>query len=347
MPCAHDRRFSVTVPRWVSLATLRRTPIAVIAAVVGMTSVAFDNAHGQQAYPTKPVRIVVTNQPGGTSDFFARVIGRTITEMTQQPVLVDNRPGASGIIAAEVVAQAAPDGYTLFLGGATALTVNTSLFPKLSYDPMKDFAPISMIALFPSLIVTHPSLPVRNVKDLIALAKARPGELSYASTGAGQTSHLGMELLKTMAKVNIYHIPYKASVAALVDLIGGRLTVMFATVPAGLPHTKSGRLRALAVTSLKRTPVLPELPTVAESGLPGFEITLWHGMYATAGSPEIAITRLNAIVVQALNDPEVKKKLLNEGAEPLGSSPQRVTEQMKLDIVKWRKVIQDSGAKPE
>jgi len=251
------------------------------------------------------------------------------------------------MIAAEAVAQATPDGHTYFLSGATALTVNPILFPKVSYDPMRDFAPVSMIALFPSLMVVHPSLPVRNVKELVALAKARPGELSYASTGAGQTSHLGMELLKSMAKVNIYHIPYKASVAALVDLIGGRLTVMLATVPAGLPHTKSGRLRAIAVTSLKRVPVLPDLPSVAESGLPGYEITLWHGMYATGGSPEAAISRMNSIVVQALKDPEVRKKLLSEGAEPLGSTPQQVTEQMKLDIVKWRKVIQDSGAKPE
>jgi tripartite-type tricarboxylate transporter receptor subunit TctC len=325
----------------------RRTGGVVLAVVAGTASVAFDDAYAQPAYPVKPVRIVVTNLPGGTSDFFARVIGKTITDATQQPVLVDNRPGGSGRIAAEAVARAAPDGYTLFLGGATALTVNPSLFPDLSYDSMKDFAPISMIALFPSLLVSHPSLPVRNVKELIALAKARPGELSYASTGAGQTSHLGMELLKTMGKVDIYHIPYKASVAALVDLIGGRLSVMLATVPAGLPHIKSGRLRALAVTSLKRTPVLPDLPSVAESGLPGYEITLWHGMYSAAGTPDAIISKLNTLVVQALQDPEVRKKLLNEGAEPLGSTPQRVTEQMKLDMVKWRKVIQASGAKPE
>ena len=327
--------------------TLCRTPCAAIAAVVAVSGIGFGDAHAQQGYPAKPIRIIVNNQPGGTSDFFARVIGQTITEATQQPVLVDNRPGASGNIAAEAVAKAAPDGYTLLLTGSTALTVNPSLFRKLSYDSMKDLAPISMIAVFPSFVVTHPSLPVRNVKGLIALAKARPGELSYASTGIGQTSHLGMELVKTMAKVDIYHVPYKASVAALVDLIGGRVSVMLATVPASLSHVKNGRLRALAVTSLKRTPALPELPTVAESGLPGYEITLWHGMYATAGTPEAAISRLNAIVVQALNSPEVKRKLLDEGAEPLGSSPQRTAEQMKLDIVKWRKLIQEAGVKPE
>lgn len=323
-----------------------RGPRAVIA-LMATAGIVSTYVHAQPAYPIKPIRIVVTNLPGGTSDFFARVLGRTITEATQQPVLVDNRPGGSGMIAAEAVAQAAPDGYTLFLGGATALTVNPSLFPKVSYDAMKDFAPVSMIAVFPSLMVAHPSLPVRNVKDLIALAKSRPSELSYASTGAGQTSHLGMELLKTMAKVDIYHIPYKASVAALVDLIGGRLSVMLATFPAGLPHIKSGRLRALAVTSLQRSPALPELPSVAESGLPGYEITLWHGMYATAGTPDAVISKLNGLVVQALKDQDVRKKLVNEGAEPIGSSPQRVTEQMKIDIVKWRKVIQDSGAKPE
>ncbi len=308
---------------------------------------AFNDAQAQPAYPVKPIRIIVNNQPGGTSDFFARVIGQTITEATQQPVVVDNRPGASGNVAAEAVARAAPDGYTLLLTGSTALTVNPSLFRKLTYDSMRDLAPISMIAVFPSFVVTHPSLPVRNVKELIALAKARPGELSYASTGLGQTSHLGMELLKTMAKVDIYHIPYKASVAALVDLLGGRVTVMLATVPASLSHVRNGRLRALAVTSTKRTPAMPELPSVAEAGLPGYEITLWHGFFATAGAPEAAISRLNAIVVQALNSPEIRKKLLEEGAEPLGSTPQRTAEQMKLDIVKWKKLIQEAGVKPE
>ncbi len=325
----------------------RRTPCVAIAALAAASGIALHDARAQSAYPAKPVRIIVNNQPGGTSDFFARVIGQVITEQTQQPVLVDNRPGASGNVAAEAVAKAAPDGYTLLLTGSTALTVNPSLFRKLTYDSMKDLAPISMIAVFPSFVVTHPSLPVRNVKDLIALARSRPGEMSYASTGMGQTSHLGMELLKTMAKVDIYHVPYKASVAALVDLLGGRITVMLATVPASLSHVKNGRLRALAVTSLQRTPALPELPTVAESGLPGHEITLWHGMYATAGAPEAAITRLNALVVQALNSPDVKRKLLEEGAQPLGSSPQRTAEQMKLDIVKWRKLIQDAGVKPE
>ena len=331
---------------WLSSTKHRHVRAAFVAVIVG-SGMGLNTAQGQQAYPVKPIRIIVNNQPGGTSDFFARVIGQTITDATQQPVLVDNRPGASGNVAAEAVARAAPDGYTLLLSGSTALTVNPSLFRKLTYDSLKDIAPISMIAVFPSFVVTHPSLPVRNVKELIALARARPGELSYASTGLGQTSHLGMELLKTMAKVDIYHVPYKASVAALVDLLGGRVTVMLATVPASLSHVKNGRLRALAVTSLKRTPAMPELPSVAESGLPGYEITLWHGFFATAGSPEAAISRLNSIVVQALNSPEIRKKLLEEGAEPLGSSPQRTAEQMKLDIVKWRKLIQDAGVKPE
>jgi len=332
--------------RWTAPVVFPAKAFAASAAIISVV-IAGGNAYGQQAYPVKPIRIVVNNQPGGTSDFFARVIGQTITDATQQPVLVDNRPGASGNVAAEAVAKAAPDGYTLLLTGSTALTVNPSMFRKLTYDSMKDLTPISMIAVFPSFVVTHPSLPVRNVKELIALAKARPGELTYASTGLGQTSHLGMELIKTMAKVDIFHVPYKASVAALVDLLGGRITVMLATVPASLSHVKNGRLRALAVTSLKRTPALPELPTVAESGLPGYEITLWHGFFVTAGAPEAAISRLNAITVQALNSPEIKRKLLEEGAEPLGSSPQRATEQMKLDIVKWRKLIQDAGVKPE
>ncbi len=327
----------------------KRNPLAYGAAravLVITTSFVASHALGQ-AYPVKPIRIIVNNQPGGTSDFFARVIGQTITDATQQPVLVDNRPGASGNVAAEAVSRSAADGYTLLMTGSTALTVNPSLFRKLAYDSMRDLTPVSMIAVFPSFLVAHPSLPVRNVKELIALARTRPGELSYASTGRGQTSHLGMELLKTMAKVDIYHIPYKASVAALVDLIGGRVTVMLATVPASLSHVRNGRLRALAVTSLKRTAIMPDLPSVAEAGLPGYEITLWHGFFAPAGTPEGAITRLNTIVVQALENPTVRKKLTDEGAEPLGSSPRRAQEQMKLDIVKWKKLIDEAGVKPD
>ena len=304
-------------------------------------------AHAQQPYPVKPVRIVVPNLPGGTSDFFGRVIGQSITEVTKQPVIVENRPGASGNIGAEAVAQAAPDGYTLLLIAATTLTVNPSLFAKLSYNSQKDFAPISMIAIFPNLLVTHPSVPVRNVKELIALAKARPGELSYASTGAGQTSHLGMELFKSMAKVDLYHVPYKASVPLVIDLIAGRVPVSMSTMPATLPHVKTGRLRALAVTSAKRLASLPDLPAVAESGLPGFEITLWHGFLAPAGTPSEIIARLNAIAVQTLKNPDVRKQLITEGAEPVGSTPEQMAEQLRLDIVKWQKVISASGAKLE
>jgi len=304
-------------------------------------------ASAQQTYPTKPVRIVVPNVPGGTSDFFARVIGQAITDATSQATIVENRPGASGNIGAEFVARAAPDGHTLLLIASSTLTVNPSLFPKLTYDSLRDLTPITMIAEFASLLTVHPSIPAKNVKELIALARARPGQLTYATTGSGATSHLGMELLKTMAKVDLYHVPYKAGFTAVIDVVGGRVSTMLGTVPSVLPHVRSGRLRALAVSSRERIQVMPELPTVSESGLPGFEITLWHGFLAPAGTPREVVMRLNSITVQTLASQEVTAQLRREGAMPIGSTPEAMTEQLKRDIVRWRKLIVAIGAKAD
>jgi len=298
-----------------------------------------------QNYPTKTIRMIVPFPPGGTTDILARVAGQKITEAFGQQVIIDNRPGAGGNIGTELVAKAAPDGYTLLTDPGSTLTINPSLFAKLSYDVLKDFAPVTIIAAVPNLLVVHPSLPVKSVKELITLAKARPGQLNYASTGAGQSTHLSMELFKTMAGINVVHIPYKGSSPALVDLLGGQVSLMFDNMPSSLPHVKAGKLRALAVSTLKRSPAMPQLPTVAESGLPGFEVSVWFGVLAPAGTPREIVNKLNGAIVRSLQSPDVHERLAGQGAEPIGNTPEQFTAQMQRDLVKWAKVVRDSGAK--
>ena len=302
-------------------------------------------AHGQPAYPAKTIRMVVPFPPGGTTDILARVVGQKITEATSQQVIIDNRPGAGGNIGTEIVAKAPPDGYTLITDPGSTLTINPSLFAKLPFDPLKDFAPVTIIAAVPNLLVVHPSLPVKNVRDLISLAKAKPGQLNYASTGAGQSTHLSMELFKLMAGITVTHIPYKGSSPALTDLLAGHVSLMFDNMPSCLPHVKAGKLRALAVSTLKRSPALPALPTVAESGLPGFEVSVWFGVLAPAGTARDIVSRLNAIVVNALASSDVRERLAGQGAEPIGNSPEQFTAQMQRDLVKWAKVVKDANIK--
>lgn len=305
--------------------------------------------HGYaQQYPVKPIRITVPNQTGGTSDVVARIFGQQIAETLKQKVIVESRLGASGNINAEYVAQAPADGYVLGHFASTTLTANPSLYPKLGFDPLKDFTPVAMLVLLPSMLVVHPSLPVRNIRELIALAKARPGELSYASSGAGQTAHLGMELFKATAGVSIFHVPYKAAVPATLDVMGGRVSMMMSSVASGMPHVKTGRLRAIAGASAKRPAAWPDLPTIAESGFPGFDISLWHGLFAPAGTPAEVVARLAGSVGQALDNPEVRRQLANVGADPAtGVTADKMLEQMRLDTAKWHKVIRDSGVKLE
>lgn len=300
-----------------------------------------------QTYPAKPIRMIAPFPPGGTTDILARVAGQKITEALGQQVIIDNRPGAGGNIGTELVAKAAPDGYTLLTAPGSTLTINPSLFAKLSYDVLKDFAPVTIIAAVPNLLVVHPSLPVKSVKELVALAKARPGQLNYASTGAGQSTHLSMELFKTMAGIDAVHIPYKGSSPALADLLGGQVSLMFDNMPSSLPHVKAGKLRALAVSTLKRSPALPQLPTVAESGLPGFEVSVWFGVLAPAGTPRDIVTKLNGAIVKSLQTPDVHERLVSQGAEAIGNTPEQFTAQMQRDLVKWAKVVKDSGAKLE
>jgi len=296
-----------------------------------------------QGYPNKPIRLIVPWSAGGSTDIFARIIGQKLTESLGQQVVVDNRPGASGIIGFEAAAKAAPDGYTIVMG-ASGFTTNTSMYSKLPYDAVKDFAPVSLMALAANLLVVHPSVQAESVKELIALAKSKPGQLNFASSSHGSTAHLAGELFKTMAGVDIVHIPYKGSAPAMVDLLGGHVSLMFDPIPSVLPHVKAGKLRLLAVTSDKRLPELPNVPTVAESGLPGFEIGPWFGVLAPAGTSKEIITKLNTEIVKIMHMPDVKERLSSQGFTAIiGSTPEQFADFIKADIAKWAKVVKDAG----
>jgi tripartite-type tricarboxylate transporter receptor subunit TctC len=283
--------------------------------------------------------------PGGTTDILGRVAAQKLTEALGQQVVPDNRPGAAGNIGTEFVAKAPPDGYTLLTAPGSTLTIHPALYPKLPFDPLKDFAPVTILGVVPNALVVHPSLPVRNVKELVALAKRTPGQLNYASTGAGQSTHLSMELFKTMAAVKITHVPYKGSAPAVTDLLGGHVSLMFDNMPSALPHVKAGKLRALAVSTLKRSAVAPEIPTVAESGLPGFEVSVWFAVLAPAGTPKAITDRLNQALVKALKSPDVRERLSSQGAEPIGNTAEQFTAVMKRDLVKWAKVVKDADVR--
>jgi tripartite-type tricarboxylate transporter receptor subunit TctC len=298
-----------------------------------------------QGYPAKPIRIVVPFTPGGTTDVLARAIGQKLTASWTQPVVVDNRPGAAGNIGSEVVAKAAPDGYTLLMGTVSTHGINPGLYSKLPYDPVKDFAPVTLVAKVPNILVLHPSVPASSVTELIAHAKAKPGQLNFASSGNGTSIHLSGELFKTMAGVQMTHVPYKGSAPALTDLLGGQVSLMFDNMPTALPHVKAGRLKALAVTSAKRSPAIPQLPTMAEAGLPGFEATSWFGVLAPAATPKEIVGKLNGEIVRILKTPEVRAQLSGQGAEPVGDTPEEFAAHIKAEMAKWAKVVKESGAR--
>ncbi len=321
---------------------MNRTEFIICIASVAACST---GALAQATYPAKAIRMIVPFPPGGTTDILARVAGQKITEATGQQVIVDNRSGAGGNIGTEIAAKAPPDGYTLLAAPGSTLTIHPSLYSKLPFDTLKDFAPITIIAAVPNLLVVHPSLPVKNVKELIALAKARSGQLNYASTGAGQSTHLSMELFKVTAGIDMTHIPYKGSSPALTDLLAGQVPVMFDNMPSCLPHVKANKLRALGVSTLKRSPALPALPTIAESGLPGFEVSVWFGILAPAGTPRDIVSSLNSVIGKALASPDMRERLAGQGAEPIGNTPEEFTAQMRRDLVKWAKVVKDAGIK--
>ena len=297
-------------------------------------------------YPARSIRYIVPQGAGGSSDTLARLVTQKLAESLGQQVLTDNRPGATGNIGTEIAARAAPDGYTL-LQVATSHATNPALAVKMPFDPVRDFAPITLLSQSPNLWIVHPSLPVKNMRELTALAKTRPGEINYSSSGTGSSQHLAGELLKSLAHIDIVHIPYKGSPPALIDLLGGRVMLMCSTIAPAMPLVKSGKLRALAVTSLKRSAAAPEIPTVAETGLPGYEATAWQGVLAPAGTPREIIVKLNTEIVRVINLPEVRKQLADQGYEPAGTTPEQFGEYIKTEIAKWTRVIKAAGLKAE
>ena len=297
-------------------------------------------------YPSRPIRIVVPYPAGGPVDITIRAISPRLNESLKQPIVIDNRGGAGGTIGADLVAKAAPDGYSL-LACSTGNTINATLIPGLPYDFAREFTPVTMLVIVTSILVVHPAVPARSVAELIALAKAKPGELSYASTGNGTPTHLAAELFKSMAGVNIVHVPYKGGAPAAVDLLAGQVQLSFISAPAVMPHVKSGRLRALAVTNAKRSQLLPGLPTVAESGLPGYESEGWHGLCGPARLPAAIVERLNRETSAALRTPETAALLINGGAEPVGMPPAQFAVLVRDDIAKWAKVIKATNMKAD
>ena len=300
-----------------------------------------------QTYPIRPIRWVVTYPPGGPTDVVARAIGAKLTEAWGQQIVIDNRAGAGGVIGTDIAAKAVPDGYTLLFGTSAGLTINPALNSKLPYDAVKDFAPVSLLVLNPQILVVHPAVPVNSVKELVALAKARPGQLNYASVGLGSPNHMGMELLKALTGIDIVHVPYKGTGPAITDLLGGQVQVMFNSMPSVIPLVASGKLKGLAVGSVQRSPAVPDIPTVAEAGVPGFENVTWYGMFAPAKSPHDIIVKLNKQVVQILASPEMAQRLASQGAEPRSSTPEELTKFMRVESERWKKVIKTAGIKVE
>jgi len=295
-----------------------------------------------QPYPAKPIRIVVPFPAGGNADIFARAYAQKLGDAWKQTPIVDNRAGAAGIIGSQFVARSPADGYTLLFGTTGTHTTNPAVYAKLPYDPVKDFAPVSNFADSPFLLVVHPSVPANTLQGLVALAKSRPGQLDYASFGAGSSAHLAGEMLRTMAGINIVHVAYKGGPPAVTDLVGGHVSLMFNSLPAVLPLVKAERLRALAVASARRAPTLPELPTFTEAGLSGFEAGSWYGVLAPAGTPREAITKLHAETVRMLALPDIKQKLATEGAEAIGNTPEEFAAQIQRDMARWAKVARDA-----
>ena len=297
-----------------------------------------------QQYPAKAIRIVVPFPAGGTSDILSRAVGQKLNEEWKQPVIVDNRPGASANIGADIVVKSPPDGYTL-LCASTIHTINPSLYSKLSYDPVRDFTPITLIAATSQVLAVHPSVPVKTVKEFIAYAKKRPGQLHYSSAGNGSQPHLTAEMFKSRTGIDIVHVPYKGAPPQLADLIAGHVALTFATSPTAVPQVRAGKLRALAVSTLKRISALPEVPTIDESGLKGFDASGANGLVGPAGMPPAIVERLNAAVVRIVKDPATSKFLSDQGAEPWTTTPAEYAAYMKSEVAKWAKAVKDSGAR--
>ena len=314
------------------------------AAVLAFLPVQFAAA---QKYPTRPIRMIVPYPPGGANDLLGRMVGQKLAEAYGQQVIIDNRGGASGIVGAELGAKAAPDGYTLLFAGAALLAMNPALLVKLPYQPLKDFAPVSMVGSTPFMLVTNLALPVKSVQDLVALAKAKPGQLNFASAGAGGPGRLAAELLKSMSGIDMMHVPYNGGGPALSATISGEVQLFFSTIGAVWPLVKDGKLRGIAVTSLKRSAVVPDFPTIAESGVPGYEISNWFGIVVPAATPKAVIAPLNGEITKALNLSDVKKRFIDLGADPISGTPEELAAYTRSELAKWTKVVKAAGITPE
>ena len=298
-----------------------------------------------QDYPTRPIRLIVPFAAGGPMDIMSRAIGEKLTASLGQQVVVDNRGGAGGGIGTEIAARSTPDGHTLLTGHIGTHAINVSLYAKLGYDPIRDFAPITLIATLPLGLFVNASVPAKSARELVALARAKPGAINFGSAGSGGPTHMAGEMLKSMAGIDIVHVPYKGNAASLTDLVAGRVQMMFSNLLTAMPHAKAGRLRALAVSTAKRSPQAPELPTVAESGVPGYDITPWYGIFAPAGTPKAIVMKLNREVVQIVNATETKERFRTQGIDLVTSSPEEFAALIRSEIPKWREVVKKSGAR--
>jgi tripartite-type tricarboxylate transporter receptor subunit TctC len=317
--------------------------IGAVSAVIGVPAV----ANAQQKYPEKPIRFVVPYPAGGPLDTVARLLGQRVSEAVKQPVVVDNKPGAGGNIGAADVARAAPDGYTILMGAVATHAINPTLYASIPYDPVRDFLPVTQVASTPNVLVVNPSVPAANVREFIAYAKANPGKLNFGSGSTGSAGHLAGELFKSMAGVEMTHVPYKGAAPAMNDLVGGQIQLMFDNLASSLGQVRAGRIKALAVTTAKRTALAPELPTVAESGRPGFDISTWFGIFVPAGTPRDVVERLHAEFTRALAEPQVREKMVALGAEPVGNKPEEFAAYIRAEADKYARVIKASGAKAD
>jgi tripartite-type tricarboxylate transporter receptor subunit TctC len=322
---------------------MRRIFTACSAIVLGMIC----SAASAQNYPAKPIRLIVPYPPGGPTDLVGRSVGQKLTEAWGQQVVVENRAGAASAVGTEAASRAPADGYTLLLGTSAGFCINPALGGKLPYDAERDFAPISLLVINPQILVVHPSLPAHSVKELIALAKSRPGQINYASVGNGSPQHLGMEMLKSMTGIDMVHVPYKGTAPAVTDILAGHVSLMFNSMPSVLPQVFSGKLRGLAVGSANRSPAAPDIPTVAEAGVPGFEYVTWYGLYAPAGTPREIVSRLHDQIVKMLADPDLARRFASQGAEPMSNTPEQLAQYRRAEFQRWRKLIADLKLKVE
>jgi tripartite-type tricarboxylate transporter receptor subunit TctC len=317
---------------------------SVVAAAAAIAGLPLCGAHAQ-SYPTKPVRVIVGFQPGGGVDMSARAVGKYLSEAIGQSVIVENRPGAAGNIGAALVAKSPPDGYTLLMANSTIST--PSLFVNMPFDVNKDLEAVTLVAIGPSVLAAHPSFPVKSVKDLIALARAKPGQISYGSGGIGNVTHLEMELIRSLTGIRMEHVPYKGSAPSIAGLVSGEVQVLFTSIPAGLGQVKAGRLRALAVSTLKRSSAMPDVPTIDESSLKGYDAASWYGLFMPAGAPKNAVATISREVVKIMQAPDIRDRFMADGFEPAGLGPDDFTKYLRAEIRKWEKIIKAAGIKPE